>query len=126
MATCMLYQLNCMGLHFKRPINFTNILCLHYGWFLPHLPSHCVCSKALTISYALSCPHSTFPIIHYNDVRDLTAKLMSEVCHNVQVEQVELHLQPLSGELLHYNSAVLPGLTLELMASGVAAIIVSF
>ena len=30
-------------------------------------------------------------------IRDLTAKLMSEVCHDVQVEP---HLQPLSGELL--------------------------
>ena len=28
---------------------------------------------------------------------------MSEVCHDVQVEP---HLQPLSGELLHYKSAV--------------------
>ena len=30
-------------------------------------------------------------------------KLMSEVCHDVQVEP---HLQPLSGESLHYRSAV--------------------
>ena len=55
--------------------------------------------------YYISCfelPHGEFPIIHHN-VRDLTAKLMSEVCHDVQVEP---HLQPLSGGLLHYKSAV--------------------
>ena len=59
--------------------------------------------KAFTIFHALSCPHSAFPIIHHNDVRDLTAKLMSEVFHNVQVEP---YLQPLSGELLCYKSAL--------------------
>ena len=35
-------------------------------------------------------------------VRDLTARLMSEVCHDVQLEP---HLQPLSRELLRYKSA---------------------
>ena len=36
-------------------------------------------------------------------MRDLTAKLMSEVCHDIQVEP---HLQPLSSESLHYKSVV--------------------
>ena len=87
--------------------NFTDALCLRYGWIPPHLPSHCVCSKArgkaFTVSHAFSCPHGAFPIIRHNDVRDLTAKLTSEVCHDVQVEP---HLQPLSGELLRYKSAI--------------------
>ena len=55
------------------------------------------------MSHALNCPYSVFPISHHNDIRDLTAKLMSEVCHDVQVEP---HLQPLSNESLHYKSAV--------------------
>ena len=33
-----------------------------------------------------------------------TARLLSEVCHDVQVEP---HLQPLTGEVLHYRTAVL-------------------
>lgn len=41
------------------------------------------------------------PIIHHNDVQDLTAKY---VCHDVQVEP---YLQPLSAELHRYKSAVL-------------------
>ena len=82
--------------------DFTDALCLHYDWSPPHLPSHCVCGKVFTISHALSCPHGAFPIIRHNDVGDLTAKLMSEVCHDVQVES---HLQPLSGELLHHKTA---------------------
>ena len=83
---------------------FTDALCLRYGWIPSHLPSHCVCGKAFSVSHAFSCPHGAFPIIHHNDIRDLTARLLSEVCHDVQVEP---HLQPLTGEVLHYRTAVL-------------------
>ena len=65
--------------------DFTDALCLRQGWSPPHLPSHCVGGKAFNITHALSCPHGAFPIICHNDVRDLTARLMSEVCHNVQL-----------------------------------------
>ena len=82
---------------------FTDALCLRYGWTPPHLPSHCVCGKAFSVTHALSCPHGAFPIIRHNDVRDLTAKLLSEVCHDVQTEP---HLQPLTGEILRYKTAV--------------------
>ena len=104
--------------------DFTDALCLRYGWSPPHLPSHCVCRKAFTISHALSCTHDAFP---HNDVRDLTAKLMSEVCHDVQVEP---HLQPLSGELLHHKTAKHENDArvdiIGLLASGVVAIIALF
>ena len=82
---------------------FTDALCLRYGWTQPHLPSHCVCGKAFSVTHALSCPHGAFPIIRHNDVRDLTAKLLSEVCHDVQTEP---HLQPLTGEILRFKTAV--------------------
>ena len=83
--------------------DFTDALCLRFGCSPSHLPSHCVCSKAFSVSHAFSCPHGVFPILHHNDARDLTMKLMSEVCHDVQVEP---HLQLLSSESLHYKSAV--------------------
>ena len=67
------------------------------------LPSHCVCGKDFSLSHALSCPHGAFPIILHNEIRNLTASLMSEVCHNVQIEP---QLHPLSGETLHYRSAI--------------------
>ena len=41
--------------------------------------------------------------IHHNDVRDLTAKLLSEVCYDVQVEPT---LLPLTGERMKYRSAI--------------------
>ena len=36
-----------------------------------------------------------FPTIRHNEIRDLTASLLTEVCPNVAIEP---HLQPLSGE----------------------------
>ena len=38
-----------------------------------------------------------FPTIRHNEVMDITATLLSEVCHNVSIEP---HLQPLSGEII--------------------------
>ena len=81
---------------------FTNALCLHYGWTPPHLPSHCVCGKAFSVNHAFSCPQGAYPIIRNNDVCNLTAKLFSELCHDVQIEP---HLQHLTGKILHYKSA---------------------
>ena len=83
---------------------FIDAICLRYGFTPSLLPSHCVCGKDFTLSHALSCPHGAFPIIRHNEVRDLTASLMTEVCHDVQVEP---HLHALSGEVMHHHSAVL-------------------
>ena len=85
---------------------FTDAICFRYGFIPSHFPSHCVCGKDFTLSHALSCPHDAFPIIRHNEIQDLTVSLMSmsEVCHDVQIEP---HLHPLSGEIMHHHSAVL-------------------
>ena len=67
------------------------------------MASHCLCGKPFNVEHALSCPTGGFPIIRHNEIRDLTASLMTEVCHSVSVEPV---LQPLSGEQLSANCAV--------------------
>ena len=103
--------------------DFTDALCLRYGWIPSHLPSHCVCGKAFSVSHAFSCPHGTFPIIRHNDIRDLTAKLLSEVCHDVQVEP---HLQPLTGEVLHYRTAVLEDdARVDIRAAGSGVVVIT-
>ncbi len=60
---------------------FRDALCLRYGWRPPNLPSHCVCGDFFTVEHALSCPRGGFPSIRHNEIRDMTATLMSEVCH---------------------------------------------
>ena len=59
----------------------------------------------IRISYqstSLCLREGGFPSLRHNEVRDLTANLLSEVCNNVVTEP---HLQPLSGETLQYKTA---------------------
>ena len=55
---------------------FRDALCLRYGWRPPLLPSQCVCNS---MEHALSCRHGGFPTIRHNEIRDITAHLMSEL-----------------------------------------------
>ena len=41
--------------------------------------------------------------MRHNEVRDITASLLTEVCHGVATEP---HLQPLSGETMLHRSAI--------------------
>ena len=60
---------------------------------LYHLPVLVVAH--FSVEHALSCPKGAFPIIRHNEVRDLTASLLTEVCHDVRVEP---ELQSIEGE----------------------------
>ena len=80
---------------------FIDVICLQYGFTLSLLPSHCVCGKDFTMINTFSCPHG--PIIRHNEVCHLTACLMTEICHDVQVEP---HSHPFSSEVMRYRSAV--------------------
>ena len=44
-----------------------------------------------------------FPTIRHNELRDLTASLLSVVCHNVAIEP---RLQPLNGESMTHRTAI--------------------
>ena len=81
---------------------FCNALCLRYNWSPPLPPSSCVCCSSFQVDHALSCQHGGFPSIRHNELRDLTAHLLTEVCSNVGVEPA---LQPLESERMDYRSA---------------------
>ena len=81
---------------------FQDALVLRYDWPLKDIPSSCPCGHQLSIEHALSCPMGRFPTICHNEVRDITASLLTEVCHDVSIEP---HLQPLTEELLQYRTA---------------------
>ena len=81
---------------------FRDALCFRYGWRPPLLPSQCVCGAKFTIEHSLNCPRGGFPSIRHNEIRDITADLLSEVCHNVGIEP---SLQSISGEHLFYRTA---------------------
>ena len=58
---------------------FRDALALRYGWCPTKVPSHCACGQPFSVSHALSC--------HMGDeIRDLTAHLLSVVCHGVSTQ----------------------------------------
>jgi len=62
------------------------------------------------------CPTGGFPTIRHNEIRDLTAALLTEVCHDVAIEPC---LQPLNGEnFSHHTANVEDGARADVKARG--------
>ena len=64
---------------------------------------HTVCGQLFTIAHALSCPTGGYPSIRHNELHDITADLLKEVCSDVTVEP---SLQPLTGEVLSMRTSI--------------------
>ena len=95
---------------------FRDALCLRYNWQPANLPNKCVCSHYFSVDHALSCSTEGFLTIRHNELRDFTAKVMTEVCHDVCLEPT---LQPLTGETLRYATAnTKDGAHLDISAQG--------
>ena len=65
------------------------------------LPEKCVCGSSFTVEHAMTCSHGGFSFLRHNEIRDLSAKLLKEVCPNV----IEPELSPLSGATLSQCTA---------------------
>ena len=75
---------------------FCDALSLRYNWPPANLPTTCVCGQQFTSSHAMSCLTGGLPALRH-ELRDITARLLQEVCHDVVVELV---LQSVDGEHL--------------------------
>jgi hypothetical protein len=82
--------------------SFFDSLFIRYGIPLRKLPIRCVCGSSFSIDHALSCKRGGFILIRHNNIRDMTADFLSEICKDVKVEPA---LTPLSGEVLSGKSA---------------------
>ena len=82
---------------------FRYALCLRYNSPMKDVPSHCACGKTFSVEHCLSCLTGGFPAVRHNEVRDITAEMLTEVCSNVEVKP---HLERLSGELLALRKSV--------------------
>ena len=85
------YQLRSSGLPYTKRA-FQDALALRYDWQPLQSPSTCGCGTRCSIEHALSCHKRGFPSIRNNEIRDLTANLLTEVCSDVRIEP---DLQPL-------------------------------
>ena len=95
---------------------FCDALALHYGWSPANAPLNCACVTHFSVEHVLLCPMGGYPSIRHNEIRDLTADLWLEVCHNVSTEP---HLQPMTGEIMSGLSANIQyGAQLDIAADG--------
>jgi len=62
---------------------FHGALCLRYGWIPRNIPNECVCGGSFNIDHALSCKTGGFINLRHNELRDITADLLSTVCNDV-------------------------------------------
>ena len=85
---------------------FKDAICLRYGWKLLNTPTKCTCGTAFSTDHAITCPMEGFPSIRHNELRDVMASLLSEVCHNGHNVATEPRLQPLSGEPPTHRTAI--------------------
>jgi len=53
------------------------------------LPSKCVCGNEFTVDHAINCSSGGFPTLRHNELRDFTATVTSEVCHDVAITEIE-------------------------------------
>ena len=82
---------------------FFELIRILYGWKLDRLPSKCECDSTFSIDHALSCKKGGFVSLTHNQVRNLTASLLNEVCRDVCVES---QLLQLTGENLNEKMAI--------------------
>ena len=81
---------------------FCDALSLRYGWQLRNTPHHCRCGKSFSTDHAMICPFGGLPIARHNEIRDIAAQRLNEVCADVVKEP---SLQPLSGEIIFPRTA---------------------
>ena len=81
---------------------FRDAICLRYCLTPPHLPIESVCGSPFNVDHAMNCKWGGLLFIRHNELQDITAELLTEVCSDVIIEPP---LQSLSGECFNYCSA---------------------
>lgn len=78
-------------------------MALRYDFPIEGLPHTCMCGKPNSLEHCLSCPLGGYVHLRHNQIRDLTANLLSEAgCTDVVTEP---HLLPITGDKVRYKSA---------------------
>ena len=94
---------------------FYDALALRYGWPVCGVPQSCACGQPFSVSHALICRCGGYIGHRHDQLRDLTADLLQEVCPNVTVEPL---LQPLHGEQLGRSANTQDSARLDIRATG--------
>ena len=94
---------------------FNDAMCLRYDKPLSNLPSKCPCGKAFTITHAMNCHRGGFINARHDNIRNLEAGLLKEVCRDVQIEPP---LQPVGATTFARSVNVKDDARLDVRARG--------
>ena len=95
---------------------FVDAVLLRYNHPLQGIPKVCACSKPNSVDHSLICKRGGFVSLRHNQIRDLEAHWLTEVCKDVQTEP---KLLPLTGESFRYKTAnTAPDARLDIVARG--------
>ena len=67
-------------------LEFRDAIALRYDLPVPSLPDVCTCGNEFTPDHAMICKIGGFVSLRHNELRDLTGKMLKEVCKNVEIE----------------------------------------
>ena len=76
--------------------SFRVALFIRYGLPIKRLPSICVCGSKFSVEHALNCKKGGFITSRHNELRQITAEFLKEVCLDVEEEPL---LQEITGEV---------------------------
>lgn len=65
---------------------FRDAICLRYGWKIPNTPLFCNCKKKNDVNHTLNCKLGGYVHMRHNNLRDLEAFILKEVCKDVRTE----------------------------------------
>ena len=65
---------------------FLDAIALQYNFSIQGMACHCACGFKNSIDHALICRLGGYTIMRHNEVRNIEADLLKEVCHDVLVE----------------------------------------
>ena len=83
----------------------------------PNCPANVIVATVLQyIEHAFSCARGGLPTIRHNEIRDLTANLLTDVCNDVRIEP---KLQAVTTEHLTGAANSQDGARLDISANGV-------
>ena len=79
------------------------------------MPANCVCGEKFDISHALSCKKGGLITLRHNELRDITANLLKEICRDVRTEP---SLIEVNGEVNGKTANTRPEARLDISALG--------
>ena len=65
---------------------FTDAISMRYGWKVKGIPTHCACAETNSVDHSLICKLGGYTSVRHNSVTDSEAKILREVCRDVQTE----------------------------------------